>query len=57
MKEYVIDTQYCSFVGTFCQTMIANSQVWILMTVDGKRMLFSEYDRFTDVDPVNKVVK
>jgi hypothetical protein len=57
MKDYVIETHYCSFVGTFCQTMIANSQVLILMKVNGKKMAFYEHDRFMDVEPVNKEAK
>ena len=57
MKDYIIDTHYCSFVGTFHQTIIADSQVWILMKVDGKRMAFYEHDRFMAVEPVNNVAK
>jgi hypothetical protein len=52
MKEYIIDT-HCSFVGTFCHTIIANSQVLILMKVNGKIMTFFEYDRFKDVELSN----
>ena len=46
MKEYLIDTQYCSFVGTFLHTIIANGQVLIIMRVNGELRSFFEYDRF-----------
>lgn len=56
-KEYIIETQYCSFRGTYCHTIIANSTSYVVMMVNGTSMLFFTYDRFMDVDPVKKVVK
>jgi hypothetical protein len=57
MKDYVIDTQYCSFVGTFHQVIYADGRGWIKFKVNGKNMLFFEHDRFMDVEPVNKEAK